>query len=79
MTADADIRAGRRLEELRAKGDHLVSLQEVKSNLLQRDAEDQARLDSPLLKASDARELDNSHISPDEVFQTAWNWAKEKM
>ncbi|MDG1252847.1 MAG: (d)CMP kinase [Schleiferiaceae bacterium] len=79
MTADADIRAERRLAELRSKGDYTVSLAEVKSNLLQRDAEDQARVDSPLLKAVDARDLDNSHISPDEVFQTAWDWAKEKM
>ena len=77
MTADADIRAARRLEELRAKGDETVTLAEVKSNLLQRDAQDQGRLDSPLLQAEDARILDNSHISPDEVFQVAYDWAKE--
>ena len=78
MTADADIRAGRRLSELRAKGDASVSLEEVRSNLLQRDAADQARLDSPLLKADDARVLDNSHRSADEVFQVALDWAHEK-
>ncbi len=77
MTADADIRAARRLEELRAKGDDTVTLAEVKGNLLQRDAQDQGRLDSPLLQAEDARILDNSHISPDEVFQVAYDWAKE--
>lgn len=77
MTADSDIRAARRLEELRAKGDETVTLAEVKSNLLQRDAQDQGRLDSPLLQAEDARILDNSHISPDEVFQVAYDWAKE--
>jgi cytidylate kinase len=77
MTADSDIRAARRLEELRSKGDETVTLAEVKSNLLQRDAQDQGRLDSPLLQAEDARILDNSHISPDEVFQVAYNWAKE--
>jgi cytidylate kinase len=77
MTADSDIRASRRLEELRSKGDETVTLAEVKSNLLQRDAQDQGRLDSPLLQAEDARILDNSHISPDEVFQVAYNWAKE--
>jgi len=76
MTADADIRAARRLEELRAKGDQTVTLAEVKSNLLQRDAQDQGRLDSPLLQAVDARILDNSDISPDEVFQTAFAWAQ---
>jgi cytidylate kinase len=77
MTADSDIRAARRLEELRSKGDETVTLAEVKSNLLQRDAQDQGRLDSPLLQAEDARILDNSHISPDEVFQVAYDWAKE--
>lgn len=77
MTADSDIRASRRLEELRSKGDETVTLAEVKSNLLQRDAQDQGRLDSPLLQAEDARILDNSHISPDEVFQVAYDWAKE--
>jgi cytidylate kinase len=77
MTADPDIRAARRLEELRSKGDETVTLAEVKSNLLQRDAQDQGRLDSPLLQAEDARILDNSHISPDEVFQVAYDWAKE--
>jgi CMP/dCMP kinase len=55
-----------------------VSLEEVRSNLLQRDAADQARLDSPLLKADDARVLDNSHRSADEVFQVALDWAHEK-
>jgi len=77
MTADSDIRAARRLEELRAKGDKTVTLAEVKSNLLQRDAQDQGRLDSPLLQADDARILDNSDISPDEVFQVAFEWAQE--
>lgn len=77
MTADSDIRAARRLEELRFKGDATVTLAEVKTNLLQRDAQDQGRLDSPLLQAEDARILDNSHISPDEVFQIAYDWALE--
>ncbi len=75
MTADVDIRAQRRLDELRAKGDSSVTLDEVRSNLLQRDAEDQTRLDSPLLQAPDARVLDNSYITPDEVFKTALDWA----
>lgn len=77
MTADSDIRAARRLAELRTKGDASVTLKEVRSNLLQRDAQDQGRLDSPLLQAEDARILDNSHITPDEVFHRALAWANE--
>ena len=77
MTADSDIRAARSLAELRTKGDASVTLKEVRSNLLQRDAQDQGRLDSPLLQAEDARILDNSHITPDEVFHRALAWANE--
>ena len=77
MTADSDIRAARRLAELRTKGDASVTLEEVRSNLLQRDAQDQGRLDSPLLQAEDVRILDNSHITPDEVFNRALAWANE--
>jgi cytidylate kinase len=48
-----------------------VSLAEVKANLLQRDQEDRERLDSPLLQAQDAVVLDNSLVSPDELFEQA--------
>jgi cytidylate kinase len=48
-----------------------VSLEEVKANLLQRDKEDRERLDSPLLLADDAIVLDNSKVSPDELFDQA--------
>jgi len=50
-------------------------LSAVRDNLLQRDEADQARSDSPLLQAKDARLLDNSTITPDEVFQVALSWA----
>jgi cytidylate kinase len=39
--------------------------------LLQRDQEDRERLDSPLLQAQDAVVLDNSLVSPDELFEQA--------
>lgn len=68
MTADADVRAQRRFDELLKKGRN-VSLEEVKANLLMRDKQDQERLDSPLLKAEDAVELDNSFLSAEEQLQ----------
>jgi cytidylate kinase len=76
MTADSDVRASRRHAELQAKGQSQVTLSAVRDNLLQRDEADQARSDSPLLQAKDARLLDNSTITPDEVFQVALSWAK---
>ena len=79
MQADADIRANRRLLELRSNGNHNVSLEEVKANLIQRDSDDQARSDSPLQKASDAVVLDNSEKSAEEVFKLASSWVLEKI
>ena len=76
MTADSDVRASRRHAELQAKGQSQVTLSAVRDNLLQRDEADQARSDSPLFQAKDARLLDNSTITPDEVFQVALSWAK---
>lgn len=74
MTADPDIRAKRRFDELQSKG-QTASLEEVKENLLMRDQQDQDRLDSPLLKAADAIELDNSHLSPEAQLE----WVLERV
>lgn len=79
MQADADIRANRRLLELRSHGNFNVSLEEVKANLIQRDNDDQARSDSPLQKASDAIVLDNSEKSAEEVFKLVSSWVLEKI
>jgi cytidylate kinase len=71
VTADADVRANRRFTEMESANPGAVSLAEVKANLLQRDQEDRERLDSPLLQAQDAVVLDNSSVSPDELFEQA--------
>jgi cytidylate kinase len=71
VTADADVRANRRFAEMESANPGAVSLAEVKANLLQRDQEDRERLDSPLLQAQDAVVLDNSLVSPDELFEQA--------
>jgi len=78
MTADSKIRANRRFDELKAKGDN-VSFQEIFDNLEQRDNDDRNRLDSPLLQAEDAVVLDNSNISQNEQFEMAKSWAIEKI
>lgn len=74
MTADPDIRARRRFDELQSKG-QTASLEEVKENLLMRDQQDQERLDSPLLQAVDAIELDNSYLSPEAQLE----WVLEQV
>lgn len=69
VTAQPTIRAQRRLDELRRKGDTLTSLEDVLDNIKQRDYSDQNRAESPLRKAVDAIELDNSHLTIVEQMQ----------
>src|SRR5690554_1433969 len=65
VTADPDVRAQRRYDELIAKGDK-VSLEEVKENLKLRDEMDANREESPLIQVEDAIVLDNSNLTPEE-------------
>jgi len=62
MKADPEVRARRRYDELRAKGDD-VSLEEIERNVRERDAADISRAVSPLRQAEDALVLDNSHMT----------------
>lgn len=74
VTADAEIRAQRRFDELRSKGDTKTTFEEVLENLKSRDHMDQTRAESPLVKADDAILLDNSYMTIDEQMQ----WLLEK-
>jgi cytidylate kinase len=65
ITAEPSIRANRRLDELKEKGQN-TTYEEVLANLAKRDRNDTTRADSPLVKASDAIEIDNSNLSKDE-------------
>lgn len=78
MTADNEVRVLRRFKELSDKNPS-IHIEEVRSNLAQRDHMDSTREVSPLRKAVDAVVLDNSHLTPDEQLQLALNWAKEKI
>ncbi|HEY9559391.1 MAG TPA: (d)CMP kinase [Anseongella sp.] len=74
MTAQPHIRAQRRYDELRKKGE-TVSLEEVYRNLLDRDRDDTTRKESPLVQAPDALVLDNSEMSRREQLE----WIMEKV
>ena len=67
MTASSETRAQRRFEELLSK-DQNVTFEEVLKNVEQRDYIDTHRDDSPLLKADDAIEIDNSYLTREEQF-----------
>lgn len=62
VTASAEIRAQRRYDELKAKGQE-VSFDEILNNVQERDRIDQTREVSPLRKADDAIVLDNSNMT----------------
>ncbi len=67
MTASPETRAKRRFDELTQKGQN-VSYDEVLKNVQERDFIDTNREDSPLVKAEDALEIDNSTLSITEQF-----------
>ena len=62
VTASAAIRAQRRYDELRSKGQE-ASYEKILENVEERDRIDQTREVSPLRQADDAILLDNSHMS----------------
>jgi len=78
MTATAEIRASRRYKELLDKGDN-ASYDEVLRNVRERDHLDSTREISPLLKAKDAVELDNSDMGKTEQFDRIITLAKDRI
>lgn len=78
VTADPAVRVERRFKELYEKNPS-ITIEEVKTNLEMRDYIDSNREFSPLRKAADAIELDNSNLTRDEQLQKALNWAKERI
>ncbi len=69
-TARPEVRAQRRYDELRAKGDTTTTFEEVLANVNERDRIDSTRKESPLRQADDAVVLDNSSMSIDD--QNEW-------
>ncbi len=69
VTASDEIRAQRRFDELKAKGENPV-FEDVLKNVRERDYIDSHRAVSPLRKADDAIVLDNSHMTIEE--QDKW-------
>ena len=71
MTADPKIRAERRYNEMLAKGDTTITLEEVFENIAHRDYADTTREESPLTRAEDAIILDNTDITEEEQLAFA--------
>lgn len=73
MTASLETRASRRYKELLEKGEE-VSYEEVLRNVQNRDYIDSHREFSPLRKAVDAIEFDNSDMGLEEQFERMYNF-----
>lgn len=71
VTARPEVRAQRRFDELKAKGDSTVTFDQVLANLTERDLIDSTRAESPLKMADDAVLLDNSDMTRDQQFSVA--------
>jgi len=62
VTASPEVRATRRLDELKAKGEN-ATFEEILGNIKSRDHQDTTRAVSPLCKADDAIEFDNTNMT----------------
>jgi len=78
MTADIAVRVERRYIEMFEKNPN-TSIDDVKANLEMRDYIDSNREISPLRKAADAVELDNTSITIEEQLEIALQLAKERI
>jgi cytidylate kinase len=67
FTAKPEVRARRRWEEMKANG-YSLSYNEVLKNILYRDKTDTERKVSPLIKATDAIQIDTTNLSLDQAF-----------
>lgn len=78
MTADIAVRVQRRYMEMFDKNPN-ISIDDVKANLEMRDYIDSNREVSPLRKAADAIELDNTNISIERQLEIALQLSKERI
>ena len=78
MTADIAVRVERRYMEMFKKNPN-TSIEDVKANLQMRDYVDSNREISPLRKALDAVEIDNTFLSVEQQLRSALQLANERI
>lgn len=78
LDASAEKRAIRRYNELLERGD-TITYEEVLANVKERDHIDSTRKDSPLRKANDAIEIDNSEMNLEDQFHIILQLAKDRI
>lgn len=78
MLADSAVRVERRFKQLFEKNPN-VSIEEIRDNIQMRDYMDSHREVSPLKKADDAIEIDNTNLTEVQQLQKALAVAKERL
>jgi cytidylate kinase len=78
LTASPEVRAQRRFDELKAKGENPI-LADVLADVNDRDYRDTHRAESPLRQAEDAIVVDNSHMTREEQMEHIINLFEERL
>jgi cytidylate kinase len=78
VTADLEVRAQRRFEEMRTHSD-AVTLESVVQLIRQRDARDTSRADAPMRAAPDADLLDTTEMDIETAFEAAVGLIKRRI
>jgi len=73
-----EARAQRRHAEMLSRGENL-SLNDIRADLLARDARDRNRAEAPLVEAADAILLDNSELDAEQSLATAIRLVEEAL
>jgi cytidylate kinase len=76
LTASAEVRAQRRLKQLKDKGLD-VTLDSLTREIEERDKRDRERAVAPLVKADDALLIDSSHLTIPEVIRQVLDWVRQ--
>jgi cytidylate kinase len=70
LTASAEVRAERRVNQLKNQG-VTANIHQITQDIVERDARDSNRAVAPLVPANDAFVIDTSHLSIDQVLEKA--------
>lgn len=76
VTASVEIRAERRLKQLRENGDEKVTFDQIAEDVRKRDETDMNRLVAPLKKAEDAMLLDTTNLKMKDIIHILSNEVK---
>ncbi|MBD2845188.1 (d)CMP kinase [Paenibacillus sp. IB182496] len=77
LTASVKVRAARRFSESGAEQG--VSLEQLEREIVERDRADAQRVHSPLVRASDAKLLDSTDLSIEQVVEQIVAWSRTKL